>query len=88
MRASEMCAQQTEAFAPRVLVLEDEPNMARQIELVLKEEGYGVCTATTGQSALRTLGRRRFDLVIADLRLPDMNGMDVVKRVKEEQPDA
>jgi PAS domain S-box-containing protein len=82
-----MIARHDEAIAPRVLVLEDETFMAQRLELVLKEEGYGVCTTHTGLSALKTLGQRGFDLLITDLRLPDMDGMDVVKRVKEEQPD-
>lgn len=73
--------------AIRVLVMEDEFNVARAIEMVLSEEGYEVVTAMNGQSALDRLHEKQFDLLVADLRLPDINGMDVIKRIKREWPD-
>ena len=71
----------------RVLVMEDEANVARALEMVLKEEGYEVDVAMTGASALDRFNRKDFDLLIADLRLPDINGMDVIKKVRQEQPN-
>jgi CheY-like chemotaxis protein len=71
----------------RVLVMEDEANVARALEMVLKEEGYEVDVAMTGASALDRFNWKDFDLLIADLRLPDIDGMDVVKKVRQEQPN-
>ncbi len=71
----------------RVLVMEDEVNVARALEMILKEEGYEVDIATTGASALDRFNWKDFDLLIADLRLPDINGMEVIKKVRQEQPN-
>lgn len=72
---------------PQILLMEDETNLAKGLQMVLEEEGYEVDVAITGESALEKLGRRCFDLLVADLRLPDMDGMEVVKQVKERLPD-
>lgn len=72
---------------PQILLMEDETNLAKGLQMVLEEEGYEVAVAITGESALEKLGRHYFDLILADLRLPDMDGMDVVKQVKEQQPE-
>ncbi|MGO9314738.1 MAG: response regulator [Syntrophobacteraceae bacterium] len=81
----EVCGSEVGSRA-RVLVMEDEVNVARALEMVLKEEGYEVDVAMTGASALDRLNWKDFDLLIADLRLPDINGMDVIKKVRQEQP--
>jgi len=72
---------------PQILVMEDESSVAQGLRMVLREEGYGVDLAMTGQSALDTLSHKGFDLLVADLRLPDMDGMEVIKRVKGERPE-
>ena len=75
------------ADQPQILVMEDESSVAQGLQMVLTEEGYGVDLAMTGQSALDTLSHKGFDLLVADLRLPDMDGMEVIKRVKGERPE-
>jgi len=72
---------------PQVLLMEDESSVAEGLKIILSEEGYGVDLAMTGQSALDTLSQKDFDLLVADIRLPDMSGMDVIKQVREKQPD-
>ena len=72
---------------PQILVMEDESSVAQGLEMILREHGYGVDLAMTGQGALDTLSGKGFDLLVADLRLPDMDGMDVIKRVKRESPE-
>jgi DNA-binding response OmpR family regulator len=67
------------AGQPQVLLMEDEASVAQGLQMVLREEGYGVDLAMTGQSALDTLNHKAFDLLVADLRLPDMDGMDVMR---------
>ena len=71
---------------PQILVMEDDLNVARGLALTLTEEGYGVHLAATGQSAMKAFKDEHFDLLIADLRLPDVNGMEVIRQVKELDP--
>ena len=72
---------------PHILVMEDELSMAKGLEMVLTEEGYAVDLAMTGQSALDKFSQKAFDLLVADLRLPDMDGMEVIKEVKDRAPE-
>lgn len=72
---------------PNILVMEDDLNVAKGLEMVLTEEGYEVNLAGTGELALKAFKEKRFDLLVADLRLPGINGMDVIKRVKEQEPE-
>jgi DNA-binding response OmpR family regulator len=70
-----------------ILVMEDDLSVAKGLEMVLTEEGYDVSLAGTGSLALEAFKQKRYDLLVADLRLPDMNGMEVIKKVKAEKPD-
>jgi DNA-binding NtrC family response regulator len=67
--------------------MEDETTVAQGLEMVLSEAGYQVALAATGHAALDTMFTKQFDLMVADLRLPDMDGLDVIKRVKQKWPD-
>lgn len=69
-----------------ILVMEDDLSVARGLEMVLSEEGYTVDLAKTGRLALEAFKRGRFDLLVADIRLPDIDGMEVIKQVKESTP--
>jgi len=71
---------------PHILVMEDDRNVAKGLEMTLSEEGYGVYVAGTGQMAINAFRDEYFDLLIADLRLPDINGMEVIRQVKELKP--
>ncbi|MEJ2660304.1 MAG: response regulator [Desulfobacteraceae bacterium] len=81
-----MSAVKTRHPAHDILVMEDEATVAKGLEMVLSEEGYRVALAATGQDAISRFDKKEFDLLVADLRLPDMNGMDVIKMVKEKYP--
>jgi DNA-binding response OmpR family regulator len=70
---------------PHILLVEDEINVAKGLEVILSEEGYDVDLAMTGLSALKMFRGNGFDLVIADLRLPDIDGMDVLQQVSDER---
>jgi len=72
---------------PHILLMEDEPSMAKGLKLVLSDEGYDVDWAATGKDALYKSSRIPFDVLIADLRLPDMDGMTVIKEVKGRRPE-
>ncbi len=65
--------------AVTVLVVEDEPHIRQFIEDVLLNEGCKVCCAENGQRALIEAGSRRPDILILDLGLPDMDGLEVIK---------
>jgi len=72
---------------PHILVMEDDVSVAKGLEMVLTEEGYDVYLAGTGSLALEAFKQKRYDLLVADLRLPDMDGMEVIRKVKAEKPD-
>jgi DNA-binding NtrC family response regulator len=72
---------------PNVLVMEDEISVAKGLELVLSEEGYRVAVAATGREALDNFSEKGCDVLVADLRLPDIDGMEVIRMVKEARPD-
>ena len=71
---------------PHILVMEDDRDVAKGLEMTLTEEGYNVHVAGTGQLAMRALKDEHFDILIADLRLPDVNGMEVIRHAKELEP--
>ncbi len=66
----------------RVLVVEDEPQMSRFLQVVLTRSLIGVTLATTGETALLLLAKEPFDLVGLDISLPGMSGLDVCRRIK------
>lgn len=72
---------------PHILVMEDEETVARGLEMVLEEEGYDVDLAFTGERALETFANKDIDLIVADLRLPDSDGMEIIKIVKQRRPE-
>ena len=72
---------------PHILVMEDDLSVAKGLDMVLTEEGYEVYLAGTGALALEAFKQKRYDLLVADLRLPDMDGMEVIKKVKSQKPD-
>ena len=68
---------------PRVLVVDDEPQIRRALRLVLRANGYDVTEVPAGEAALDALATANFDLVILDLMLPDLDGVEVCRRVRE-----
>ena len=68
---------------PRVLVVDDEPQIRRALRLVLRANGYDVSETESGEGALDALAVHTFDLMILDLVLPDVEGVEVCKRVRE-----
>jgi two-component system KDP operon response regulator KdpE len=68
---------------PRVLVVDDEPQIRRALRVALRANGFEVEQAETGEEALNTLAVRPLDLVILDLGLPDVDGVEVCLRLRE-----
>src|SRR5579859_7560410 len=76
-------------FMPTILIVEDETKMSRLLSLSLSEEGYETEVAADAESGLRILRSHTLDLVLTDLRLPGMNGLEFLqaaKRVNAELP--
>jgi len=71
-----------------VLIVEDEPHLRDALRLILEDRGFSVATAATGGAGLELARRGDLDLVITDLRLPDMTGLDVLRAVRETNPRA
>ncbi|WP_214821284.1 MULTISPECIES: response regulator transcription factor [unclassified Exiguobacterium] len=69
-----------------ILVVEDDSKIARLLELELKHAGYEVVVATDGRSGLERAVADDIDLVLLDIMLPQMSGLEVVRRLKEERP--
>jgi two-component system NtrC family response regulator len=65
----------------RILVIDDEPVICKACLQTLRERDYQVMTCSSGQAALEALGKEAFDVVLLDLKLPDMDGMDILKTI-------
>jgi two-component system, NtrC family, response regulator PilR len=76
-----------ERRTPRVLVVDDERSMRELLAIVLKREGYEVVLAENGRSAIAALERGPFDLLISDIKMPDMSGVEVLRAAKQMDPD-
>ncbi len=70
-----------------ILIVDDEPSMRIALSESLASCGYTVDTATDGQDAIRKLGQLVYALVITDMRMPKLGGMDVLKSVKRNSPE-
>jgi DNA-binding response OmpR family regulator len=69
----------------QILVIEDEPQLARLVELHLEDVGCRIETAFTGSDGLARSSRTDFDLIVLDLMLPDMDGLDVCRELRVRQ---
>ncbi len=75
-------------FSKRVLVVDDEPDTRDLIWDILSDEGYEVDLCANGEQALTTLERKQFDLILADIKMPGMSGMELLTKVHAIAPDA
>ncbi|MCL6638860.1 MAG: sigma-54 dependent transcriptional regulator [Firmicutes bacterium] len=73
-------------MVPKILVVDDEEHMCWALERAMRQEGYQVFTATRGQQGLDLIREEAPSLMILDLKMPEMDGMEVLKRAKEMQP--
>ncbi len=71
----------------KILIVEDNEYVLGSIKLLLSKEGYDVATATDGPAAIELFKKRQYDLVIADIKMPQMDGMELLQRLKSESPD-
>src|SRR5699024_10314417 len=71
-------------MAERILLVEDEEKLARMVELELQYEGYEVEKAFDGRTGLELALSGKFDLVLLDIMLPALSGMEVLRRLRKE----
>jgi DNA-binding NtrC family response regulator len=71
----------------RILVVDDEPRIVNSLEVILSEKGYSVSKASSGADAIDLIRQEDFNLVIADLILPGMTGLELLKTIKMDHPD-
>lgn len=71
----------------RVLVIDDEAIVRISCQRVLTPEGYDVVATSRGDEAIELLENEHFDAVLTDLKMPDMDGFEVLKIIKERWPD-
>jgi DNA-binding response OmpR family regulator len=69
-------------MARRILLIEDETSALHALGSLLTEDGYEVCTATTGRAGLERLHDFRPDAVVCDFFLPDLDGLQVLRRTR------
>ena len=70
-----------------ILVVDDDRSMREFLEILLTKEEYHVSLASSGKEACQILENKEFDLVITDIRMKDINGIDVLKRAKQVSPE-
>ncbi|CDM79323.1 two-component transcriptional regulatory protein TcrX [Mycobacterium marinum E11] len=69
-----------------VLVVDDEPVLAEMVSMALRYEGWNIATASDGASAIASARAERPDVVVLDVMLPDMSGLEVLHRLRKENP--
>ena len=71
-----------------ILVVDDELSMRELLEYMLNKEGHKVTCAETGREAIKLLDKNNFDLLLCDIRLGDITGLDVLRAAKTQNPDS
>ncbi|MCJ7739085.1 MAG: response regulator, partial [Anaerolineae bacterium] len=72
---------------PRILIVDDDDSTRRTLRMIFGREGYQTTEAATGREALAVAGRQPADLVLLDIRLPDMEGVELLAPLKALDPD-
>ncbi|MCK4419101.1 sigma-54-dependent Fis family transcriptional regulator [Candidatus Aerophobetes bacterium] len=67
----------------KILVVDDEAKMRRVLQIILQKEGYEAVTAKDGREALQKAEKENFDLVLTDMKMPGLSGIDLLKRIRE-----
>jgi two-component system OmpR family response regulator len=81
-----VCANQAEDYAAmRILVVEDEPRLLRSLAKALREEGYAVDTADTGDDGLYKAESYDYDAIVLDVMLPQLDGWELLKRLRKQK---
>src|SRR4030042_7041946 len=79
--------EEAKVFSPRILVVDDESIVCESCQRILQEEAYEVESALSGQEAFEKMRANPFDIVITDLKMPGIDGMEVLNTFHKEYPD-
>lgn len=71
----------------RILLVDDEKAVKWAVQEALKDFGYDVETANSGEEGLMKAREERFDLIVSDLRMPGISGLEMLKEIKKDQPE-
>ena len=74
--------------AKKILVIDDEKSICQNCIKILSPEGFTVFSVFNGNEFLKLNAEHNFDIILLDLRLPDMNGLDLLKNIKERDPQS
>ncbi|MGH9358263.1 MAG: sigma-54-dependent transcriptional regulator [Terriglobia bacterium] len=72
----------------RILVVDDDPSLRRVLEVQLEQEGYAVASTSSAQEALSMLQLQCYDLIITDLKMPDVSGIALLKQIRSQYPES
>jgi two-component system response regulator PilR (NtrC family) len=75
-------------MAERLLVVEDEAGMRQFLEIMLSKDGYEVDVAASGEEGLEIYNRQKPDLILTDVKMPGMSGLDLIREIRAVDPDA
>ena len=78
-----LCSDQSAGETARVLVIDDEPSVADALRVILEDEGFAVVVAANGRDGIAEARRAPFSVTVTDLRLPDMDGLEVIGAFRE-----
>jgi DNA-binding NtrC family response regulator len=70
----------------RVLVVDDDQQVCKTVSMILEEHGYHVQSFSQPRQALQAIRKKPFDIGLIDIKMPDLNGLELVERIKEEDP--
>jgi len=78
-----VCADKRAGETARVLVIEDEPSVADALRVILEDKGFAVVVAASGRDGIEQALRAPFSVTVTDLRLPDIDGLEVIDAFRE-----
>jgi DNA-binding NtrC family response regulator len=70
----------------RILIVDDDENIIKTLATILNDQDYSVDTATTGSEAISKTQKNQYDLMLIDIRLPDMEGVDLLNKINDTEP--
>ena len=70
-----------------ILIVDDSESICKSLSLILKRKGYETETANSGREALKKAQKKSFNIALLDIRLPDIEGIELLKQFKETYPD-
>ena len=71
---------------PRILIVDDEPGIRQSLKGVFEDEGFATDTVSSGEDCLKKIEQGSYDLVLLDIWLPGMDGLDTLRKLREKSP--